>query len=102
LSLGARGAVGSTYNFAAPIYHRLLAAFARGDFESARAEQMRSVHLVKTLASRGYMQSAKALMTLLGVPVGPARLPHTPLSNDQISQLQRELETMGFFNWIAE
>ena len=31
LALGAHGAVGSTYNFAMPVYRRLQAAFERGD-----------------------------------------------------------------------
>ena len=39
LAVGAVGAVGSSYNFAAPIYHWLMEAFSRGDLEAARAEQ---------------------------------------------------------------
>ena len=35
VALGAAGAVGSSYNFAAPIYHRLLAAMDRGDLAAA-------------------------------------------------------------------
>src|SRR5262249_51432209 len=31
LALGAVGGVGSSFNFAAPLYHRMLAAFAQGD-----------------------------------------------------------------------
>src|SRR5262245_35416793 len=31
LAVGAQGGVGSSYNFAAPIYHRLLTAFAKGN-----------------------------------------------------------------------
>src|SRR4051812_29791076 len=55
MALGAGGGVGSTYNFAAPIYQRLIAAFSRGDLPAARAEQLRSVRLVELLASQGYM-----------------------------------------------
>ncbi len=100
LALGARGGVGSTYNFAAPLYHRLIAAFAKGDMETARIEQERSVRLVKALAARGFMPSAKAVMGMLGVPVGPARLPHPRLSAEQLTALRGELETLGFFEWI--
>ena len=59
LAVGARGAVGSSYNFAAPIYHRLIAAFTRGDLTAAREEQWRSVQLIKLLAGFGYMGAAK-------------------------------------------
>jgi N-acetylneuraminate lyase len=102
LALGARGAVGSTYNFAAPIYHRLFAAFAAGDLAAARREQFRSVRLVQTLARHDYMAAAKATMRLVGVDVGPARLPHVNLTAAQVAGLQRELETLGFFDWLTE
>lgn len=100
LCLGGRGAVGSGYNFAAPVYQRLLAAFGRGDLEAAREEQFRGVRLVQTLARRGYLPSAKALMGMLGVDVGPARLPQGRLDPDQLRSLRVELEDMGFFEWI--
>jgi N-acetylneuraminate lyase len=100
LSLGATGAVGSTYNFAAPIYHRLMRAFAAGDMATARAEQFRSVQLVKLLAGVGFMGAAKAVMGMLGVDVGPARLPHENPTPEQTGKLRAALETMGFFEWI--
>jgi N-acetylneuraminate lyase len=100
LAVGARGAVGSTYNFAAPIYHRLMAAFAKGDLAAAREEQFRSVRLVQLLASHGFMGAAKAVMKMLGVDVGPARLPNAWLSTAQEAALQQELAALGFFDWI--
>ena len=100
LSLGATGAVGSTYNFAAPIYTRLIAAFQRGDMASARMEQFRSVQIVQLLAGIGFMGAAKAVMGMLGVDVGPARLPHESPTPEQFLKLRAALETMGFFDWI--
>src|SRR5437870_3692062 len=35
LGLGAKGAVGSTYNYAAPLYHRIIRAHAAGDTVTA-------------------------------------------------------------------
>lgn len=99
LAMGATGAVGSTYNFAAPIYHRLMTAFAKGDLAAARTEQFRSVQLIQVLARPGYMGAAKALMKTLGVDVGPARLPNTSLTTEQSRQLEHELLTLGFFDW---
>lgn len=100
LALGATGAVGSSYNFASPIYSRLLRAFADGDLAGARDEQFRSVSLIRTLAGYGYMAAAKALMKLLGVDVGPPRLPHAALSEHKVKSLRGELETAGFFDWL--
>jgi N-acetylneuraminate lyase len=100
LALGATGAVGSTYNFAAPIYQRLRSAFAAGDLSKARDEQFRSVQLVAALASRGFMGAAKATMKMLGVDVGPARLPNGNLDVEQQQSLRTDLEKLGFFDWI--
>lgn len=95
LALGATGAVGSTYNFAAPIYQRILAAFEKHDLAGARAQQKRSVELVARLASVGYMGAAKCVMKIQGVDVGPARLPHGNLDAAQEKALHADLETMG-------
>ncbi|MDB6028202.1 MAG: Dihydrodipicolinate synthetase [Verrucomicrobiales bacterium] len=100
LATGARAAIGSTYNFAAPIYHRLMAAFAKGDLVTARKEQLRSVELIQLLASYGFMGAAKATMKMIGVDVGPARLPNRTLTKEQASKLQAELERLGYFEWL--
>jgi len=100
LALGATGAVGSSFNFASPIYLRVIAAFQRGDFTAAREEQMKSVRVIQTLAARGYMGAAKAVMMMLGVEVGPPRLPCASLDAAQTQALRSELEQMGFFEWV--
>lgn len=100
LALGARGAVGSTYNFAAPIYQRVMRAFEANDLATARAGQMRSVQMIARIAADGYMASAKAVMKMLGVEVGPARLPHSNLDAAQVKSLRSDLEQMGFFEWV--
>jgi N-acetylneuraminate lyase len=100
LALGATGAVGSSFNFAAPIYNRLITAHQRGDLVAARDEQMRSVRTIQKLAARGYMGAAKAVMKMLGVDVGPPRLPTVALDSNQTDALGSELEAMGFFEWV--
>jgi N-acetylneuraminate lyase len=100
LAMGARGAVGSGFNFAGPVFQRLFASFARGDLEGARAEQFRGVRLVKLFSNFGYMAAAKATMERIGVPVGPPRLPNSRLTPEQTAQLLGELEKMEFFDWI--
>lgn len=94
--LGARGAVGSGYNFATPLYNRLLAAVRANDYEAARAEQYRGVELVAVLMRYGYLSAAKEVMRVRGVDLGPVRLPHTPLDAAQATALRRELAALGF------
>ena len=100
VSLGAAGAVGSSYNFAAPIYRRLIQAAAAGDFAAAREEQFRSVQMIQLLAGYGYMAAAKATMKMLGVDVGPARLPNGNLTAEQLATLRKDLKKLGFFDWV--
>jgi N-acetylneuraminate lyase len=102
LAVGAKGAVGSSYNFAAPVYQRVMAAFAKGDLATARAEQFRSVQLIELLASFGYMAAAKAVMGYLGVDVGLPRLPNTALTDEQRAELKTQLERLGFFDWVRK
>ncbi len=98
--MGAQGAVGSGFNFLAPIANRLFAAFHAGDIEAAKEEQYRITRVARVFVSLGYMAAAKAVMEMLGVPVGPPRLPHLALSPENKSALRGELEEMGFFEWV--
>ncbi|SFI49194.1 dihydrodipicolinate synthase family protein [Planctomicrobium piriforme] len=100
LTFGARGAVGSSYNFAAPIYRRLIAAFEKKDFATARAEQLVSVRLIRLLAKFGYFAAAKSVMTLLGVPVGTVRSPLRRLSADDHKSLERQLKDSDLWGAI--
>ena len=95
LVLGARGAVGSGYNFAAPLYQRLLSSFFAGDLVTARAEQFRGAQLTQILSRYGYMAASKAYMGMLDIPVGPPRLPIAPLSADEAQRLRQELQSLG-------
>ena len=99
-ALGATGAVGSTYNFAAPIYHRVLAAFAAGDMQTARDEQFRAVQFIQIIVRYGFIGATKGVMTMLGVDVGPARLPNAPISKEQTAALRSDLDALGFFGWL--
>jgi N-acetylneuraminate lyase len=46
--------------------------------------------------------AAKAVMGLLGVDVGPARLPNANLTTEQSARLRASLESLGFFQWVQE
>lgn len=101
LALGARGAVGSTYNYAAPVYHRLMERFQTGDLEGARAEQDQSIRIIDVMIQAGGMSAAKAIMNLVGVDCGPVRSPLRPFTSAQQARLREDLEAVGFFDAIA-
>ena len=101
LSLGAAGAVGSTYNFAAPLFQRILSAFAAGDLATARVEQGRAQQFIAILNDHGGMAAGKAAMQLVGVDCGPTRLPLRSLTSDRVAALRRDLESVGFFDYCC-
>jgi len=99
-ALGVHGAVGSTYNFAAPLYRRMLAALFRGDFAAARSEQHQSVEIVATMVKYGFLAACKVLLRELGVDCGPVRPPLRNLSGDQSRQFLGELHDAGLLKLI--
>lgn len=101
LVAGAHGAVGSTYNFATPLYRKVTEALARGDLDEARKQQGRAVRLVRTISRYPAAPALKTVMSFIGLDCGPTRLPLTPLSGTAVSALRQELEALGFFRWIG-
>jgi len=100
---GALGAVGSTYNYAAPIYLRLLAAHKSGDEATARKLQDTAIKMIAICNGVGvtHLAASKALMTMLAVDCGPVRLPLAQPSADQLEVLRAELTKIGFFDFAC-
>lgn len=98
LALGARGAVGSTYNFAAPLYRRLVEAFDAGDLDRARDLQRTARQMIRVLAGAagGFLPAAKRVMAMVGVDCGPVRPPLRPLTPDEAEAVRRGLDALGF------
>jgi len=102
LAMGANGAVGSTYNFAAPLYRRILDAFAAGDLAAARADQARAVDMIAVLHAFGGGGASKAIMKMIGLDCGPVRSPLAELSESQYRQFRLRLEEIGFFDYCCK
>jgi N-acetylneuraminate lyase len=98
LSLGARGAIGSTYNFLAPAFIELLEAFAKGDVAGAREKQAEINAVISIFVRYGGLAAGKAMMKMIGLDCGPVRLPLRPLSEQRQAKLQSELEQVFFFD----
>ncbi len=102
LGFGVRGAVGSTYNFAAPIYQALTVAYDRGDLPKAAELQALSVRMINVLVAGSPFPTAtfKWFMSQVGIDCGPARLPLQYPTPVQIAALEANLETTGVYDWI--
>ncbi len=99
---GARGAIGSTYNYAAPLYHDVLAAIEKGNLEEARQLQLKSVDFVKLLFKYGGAATGKAIMGLIGQDCGPVRSPLVPLSAQEMQALEKDLQAIDFFSYCSQ
>jgi len=96
LALGATGAVGSTYNYMAPLYHQVIKAFKAGDLETARRFQTQAIEIIAVMSRRGGLVAGKAMMKMAGMDCGPVRAPLQNLSPETLGLLTRELERVGF------
>jgi len=96
LALGARGAIGTTYSFAGPLYRRLIEAFEAGDMPRAQAMQQRSRQMIALCYRNGGLGACKAVMKMIGLDCGPVRLPLRNPSDQQLEALAEGLAAMGF------
>lgn len=100
-AFGARGAVGSTFNFAAPLYLKIIAAFDRGDMAEARRLQSLSAQMVRVIVGHGGRGGLKATMAMIGADCGYSRLPTQTCSAEARTRIREGLEKIGLFDLLA-
>ena len=100
LAAGAQGAVGSTYNLCAPLYHEIMSLFAKGKHAEAQCLQLLSVNMVEAVKRYRPLPALKSMMKLAGVDCGPTRLPLIPMTSAEIEGLRQELAAIGFLEWL--
>jgi N-acetylneuraminate lyase len=101
LATGAKAAIGSTYNIAAPIYLDLIAAFQQGDLDTARRWQSEAIRFIRTVGKFPFHPAMKVVQSMLGTQLGPCRLPQRQLSSSESASLIDRLHKMGFFKMIG-
>lgn len=94
LVLGARGAVGSTYNYAAPLYHKMMKAFDNNDLVTARALQQKSIDMITLLGKYGGIATGKAYMKFTGLDCGEFRLPVRNMSRADYETFVRDVKEL--------
>ena len=97
MAVGARGGVGSTYNYSLSTYRNLYDAFLADDIERARVFQQESVDIVHVIIRHGGgVRGGKAIMNHLGIDCGDCRLPFAPYTESEMHRLGEELDRIGF------
>lgn len=100
VAMGAKSAVGSTYNYSAAIYLKMIKAFQAGDVAQAQLWSYRAIQAIDILCKYGGLRCGKAIMSLIGLDLGPVRAPLSTLSDQEKTSLRTDLEQVGFFEWI--
>lgn len=98
LAVGAKGAVGSTYNFAAPLYLRVMQYFAEGRLDAAQEQQLLLVNMIREMVKYSPIPAQKAILAMCGMELGPCRLPLNALSASDASALKSALQQIKFLD----
>lgn len=105
LSLGAQGGVGSTYNYAAPLFHALIRDFREQNFQDAALKQQKAIHMIELLGKYGGISTGKAFMKYIGLDCGKFRLPVGSMSDEAYRNFVEDVNNLNmdeFFSKIPE
>jgi N-acetylneuraminate lyase len=101
LATGCKGAVGSTYNYAAPLYHKLIRSFNEGDMDQARRMQQISVNIVSLLDKFGGMATGKAFMRYIGMGCGKFRSPVRNFNDDVYEDFVKQVRLLDIDEFLS-
>lgn len=102
LSVGAKAAVGSTFNYAAPLYYNMIDAFNSGDLAKAQLLQQKSIDMIRLLGKYGGIATGKAYMKLIHLDCGEFRLPVKNMSSAEFELFKNEVAQLGFSNFCSK
>jgi N-acetylneuraminate lyase len=101
LTLGTKGAVGSTFNYAPSLYSDMINAFNKNDLKTANALQQKSIDMIRLLGKYGGIATGKAYMKLIGVDCGEFRLPVKNMSAEQFELFKKDTEQLNFSSFSS-
>jgi N-acetylneuraminate lyase len=96
LAVGAKGAVGSTFNYAAPLYHQLILAFDHHDLILASRLQQKAIDMIRLLGKYGGITVGKSFMRLVGFDFGGFRLPLQNMTPEQFENFKLDVAALNF------
>ncbi|MHB1294053.1 MAG: dihydrodipicolinate synthase family protein [Anaerolineae bacterium] len=99
-ALGADGAIGTTYNFMPRLFVDIRASLLAGDVQTARSLQFAANRIIDVLIPYGVISATKALLGMLGFPVGMGVPPMPAIDGDVARKLRKELEDAGLWGLV--
>lgn len=82
-ALGSSGSIGSTFNMMLPHYKKIFDLFDAGKREEALALQHKANNCMEAMCRVGLIPAIKYELARQGYPVGEARRPFSPLTDEQ-------------------
>ena len=95
---GAQGGIGGTTNYNGRELTAIIEAWERGDLEAAREHQNFSQEVINVICKyRGNIVGGKRIMKLIGLDLGPNRVPFQNMTDREEEALKADLDAIGFF-----
>ena len=96
---GAQGGIGGTTNYNGRELVAIIDAWNRGDVEAAREHQNFAQEVINVICNfRGNIVGGKRIMKLIGLDLGPNRVPFRNMTDDEENEMKRQLEAIDFFS----
>ncbi|AMQ05071.1 4-hydroxy-tetrahydrodipicolinate synthase [Sporosarcina psychrophila] len=92
LSIGGTGVISVASHVIGNEMQTMIEHFKSGNIQEAAKDHRRLLPIMKALFAAPNPSPVKAALNLKGIPVGGVRLPMIPLSDEQLSSLQRALD----------
>ncbi len=102
LVLGTRGGIGSTFNYAAPLYLKLIEAFDAGDLVLARKLQQMSIDMIRLLGKYGGIATGKAYMKYIGFDCGEFRAPVKNMNENSYALFCNDVKNIEMEAWFSK
>ena len=95
LSLGGKGVISVLSNICPQETHDIAAKFMEGDVVGSRELQLKMLPLIHALFCEVNPIPVKTAMNLMGMEVGPLRLPMTPMEEANKARLIQAMKDVG-------
>jgi N-acetylneuraminate lyase len=102
LSLGCKWSVGSTYNYAAPLYHDLIGAFNKGNLAEARRLQQISINMIGLSGKYRGIATGKAYMKYIGFDCGAFRSPVRNMTDEMYNEFVNDVRDMEMDHLLSK
>ena len=95
LSLGGKGVISVLSNVAPRQTHEIVADYLKGDVQSACRKQLDAIELITALFCEVNPIPVKHALNLMGMDVGPLRLPLSPMEPANLEKLRKAMVNYG-------